>query len=440
MVAALCLAACPDPLMEEAQPDNGLPLDPSDTAFWFGEIYNLIDDGGSPASRSYVCAVINAKWGASVQPEPDTGGEAADCAFLLSKVDEANQAAGGKSGGKTAFGASAYANGRIVDVNTVLRTLDALYAPEGRFLALAQGRREAAWSADGAVWTKTSLPGDRNWQCAAYGNGTFVAFAYRHAKLAWSVNGGGSWREADLPAARPWTNVVYGGNKFVAFAANTSRACYSVNGINWTDIILPASAEWRALAYGAGDGKEFFVALARSYGHALYSTDGLIWTETSMPSESDWYSLAYGEGAFVAIDYGSAKTARSTDGGKTWAFAGDLPSGMKQCGVAFGEVSSGNGLLVSGMFVALPYTAGSDKAAYSRDKGISWTGLTLTEGGAWTDIAFGKTVFAALDLRDGKVLYSSGKATEAALWTTAEGALTNLSNTTSHWQTIVFGR
>lgn len=440
MAAALCLAACPDPAMDDAPFDNGPVADLSDTAFWFGEIYKLIDDGGSPARRSYVCDSINAKWEVSLQPEPGTGSRTADCAFLLNKIDEANLA----KGGKTAFGASAYATDRLVDVNTVLRTLDALYAPEGRFLALALGSGEAAWSADGAAWTKTVLPGERNWQCAAYGNGAFVAFAQRNAKVAWSINGGDSWREADLPLDRAWTSVVYGKDKFVAFAANTSRASWSANGINWTDITLPISAEWHALAWSAlggnvggdGGGKEWFVALARSYGRALYSTDGLTWTESAMPEAADWYSLAYGNGVFLALDYGSGRTARSTDGGKTWKFAGNLPSGMKRCNVAFGRVSA-DGLIARGMFVAVSDVGGNSKASWSKD-GDTWNELTLPAN-RWNGLAFGKGRFVAFALLDGNILYSSGDASESVSWAVENGALPALPGATKRWQTVIFG-
>ena len=451
MAAALCLAACPDPVMDDSPPlAPGPAAGPSDTAFWFGEIYNLIDDSGSPARRSYIRAAVNAKWDVNLQPEePGEESGAADCAFLLNIIDQANRA----KGGRTAFGASAYATDRIVDVNTVLRTLDALYAPEGRFLALALGSGEAAWSADGVVWTKTLLPGERNWQCAAYGNGAFVALAKNNAKVAWSINGGVSWREADLPLGRPWTSVVYGRDKFVAFAENTSRASWSANGINWTDITLPRSAEWHALAWGAlggavggdGGGKEWFVALARSYGRAAWSVDGLTWTDATMPSAADWYSLAYGDGVFLALDYESNKTAKSTDGGKTWSFAGDLPSGMKHCGIAFGRVST-DGLIAKGMFVAVPDVDGN-KAAWSRN-GDTWNELTLPASGRWNGVAFGKGRFAAgrfaaLALVDGDVLYSLGDTydtSDAASWKVADGALPDLSGkTASRWQAVIFG-
>jgi hypothetical protein len=422
MAAALWLAACPDPVMDDIHDDTVLDdvvtVELSDTGFWFGDIYDHIDNQGSEAKRAYVCKAINGKWGTSLRSEPGTEDSAADCAFLLAMIDEANEA----KGGKTDFGSSAYATGRIVDVNTVLKTLDTLYVPDGRFVAIALGSSEAAWSLDGKTWTKTILPGDRNWQCAAYGNGTFVAFAQRNAKVAWSVNGGGSWRESDLPLDRRWRSVVYGDSKFVAFAENTSRASYSVNGINWTDITLPISAEWRGLAYGQFRPNKRFVVVAQSYGHALWSADGLTWTEADMP-DGAWYSLAYGDGTYLASDSGS-KTARSVDGGNTWSPAGELPSGMRGCSIVYG----------GDRFVAV--SSGDDKkAAYSTDKGVSWTAVPLPDSG-WNSIAYGNGVFVAIGLGSGNIMYSE----DADSWTVENEALPEQTGILSPWQSIVFGQ
>jgi hypothetical protein len=417
MAAALCLAACPDPVMDDIAPGD-VVAGPSDTAFWFGEIYGLIDDNGNPARRSYVCDAINIKWSVNLHPQAGAENEAADTAFLLDMIDAAHK----EAGSETSFGKSAYATGRIIDINTVLRTLDALCPPGGRFVAIALGSGEAAWSADGTKWTTTVLPGARNWECLAYGNGTFVALAQRNAKVAWSVNGGSSWREADLPLDRTWRSVAYGDGKFIAVAGDTSNASWSANGVNWTDITLPRSAGWRGLAYGQFLPKGF-VVVDGSYAHALWSENGLDWNEADLPSRESWYSVAYGTGIYIAMTSDSVKTARSTDGGKTWLPAGDLPSGMRGCSAAYGN----------DRFVAVS-GSNSNKAAWSAD-GLSWTQVQLPQRGLWSGIAYGNGVFVAMALSDRSVMHS----TDGTSWTVDVNALPDLPRT-ARWQSIVFGK
>jgi hypothetical protein len=289
-------------------------------------------------------------------------------------------------------------------------------------VAIALGSGEAAWSADGTNWTTTILPGARNWECLAYGNGTFVALAQRNAKVAWSVNGGSSWREADLPLDRTWRSAAYGDGKFIAVAGDTSRASWSANGVNWTDITLPRSAGWRGLAYGQFRPHKRFVVVDGSYAHALWSENGLDWNEADLPSGENWHSVVYGNGIYLAMTSNSAKTARSIDGGKKWLPAGDLPSGMRGCSAAYGD---GRFAAVSG--------GDSDKAAWSAD-GLSWTQVTLQQSGQWSGIAYGNGVFVAMAL-SGSIMRS----TNGDSWTVDADALPDLPRT-SRWQSIAFGK
>ena len=142
---------------------------------------------------------------------------------------------------------------------------------------------------------------------------------------------------------------------------------------------LPSSQSWSSVAYGNGA----FVAVAYGSAAAAYSTDGgHTWTASTLPSSQSWYSVAYGNGAFVAVAYGSA-AAYSTDGGHTWT-ASTLPSSQSWYSVAYGN----------GAFVAV--TNGSAAAAYSTDGGVSWTAATLPSSQSWMSVAYGNGAFVAV--------------------------------------------
>jgi hypothetical protein len=427
-VALLTLGfvSCPEPYADAA--DSGGNL--SDSAFWFGEIHEQLlgrigecssdaysgptgNRAGQVAARSYVCGVINAKWGTAFLPAKGTENQAADCEFLLKKIDEANNT-------KTGFGSSTYAAKQLVDVDAVDQTLAALWVLRPRFVALALNQGKAAWSDDGETWTLAELPGDRAWVSAAYGGGTFIAFARNSDKVAWSVNGGVTWKEAELPRRWDWQGAAWGGGKFVVLAYNQDRAAWSSDGVTWNPAILPASVEWQSIAFGNGK----FVAIAINSSKAAWSAGGEAWTETELPGNETWGSIAFGNRTFVAVDYGDSKAAWSADG-EAWTTA-ELPDGMTRCSVAFGN----------GKFVAVSGYSENNKAAWSAD-GQAWTAVNLPVNGRWSSIAWGNGQFVVLADRDGKIVRS----TDGSVWIpSTSSSLSDLPSRAGWaWQYIAFG-
>jgi hypothetical protein len=55
-----------------------------------------------------------------------------------------------------------------------------------------------------------------------------------------------------LPSSASWRSVTYGNGKFVAVAYKTAAA-YSADGINWTEATIPSSADWRSVCFGGED-------------------------------------------------------------------------------------------------------------------------------------------------------------------------------------------
>ena len=79
------------------------------------------------------------------------------------------------------------------------------------------------------------------------------------------------------------------------------------------NVFLPVSAAWDSVTYGNGS----FVAVAFGSANAASSSDGITWAQRTMPVSTSWESVTYGNGSFVAVAFGSSYAASSSDG-ITW--------------------------------------------------------------------------------------------------------------------------
>ena len=94
--------------------------------------------------------------------------------------------------------------------------------------------------------------------------------------------------------------AVFANGRFVAVAYNSDAAAYSADGISWEAAAMPAPADWRSVAYGAG----LFVSVASGITQYAFSKDEEKWLAAEMDSSNTtWYSVAYAEriGMFVAV-------------------------------------------------------------------------------------------------------------------------------------------
>lgn len=272
------------------------------------------------------------------------------------------------------------------------------------------------FTAPGFTAQNRTMPASATWTATEFGAGKFVAVASGGTQAAYSTNGT-TWTTATLPSSSTWTDVQYGAadSIWVAIASGGTDAASSTDGITWTARALPSSASWTDVTYGNGR----FVAVASGGTAAAYSDNGLTWSSATLPASSSWSGVAFGNGTYVAVQTGSNNTATSTDG-ITWTAGGSLPSSTTWSEVAYGN----------GRFVAISGTGGaSDAAAYSYDKGVTWYASTLPSSSTWTRIKYGQGLFLAFSSA-GTVAATSP---DGVTWTTRALA------TSAAWNDGAFG-
>lgn len=273
--------------------------------------------------------------------------------------------------------------------------------------------------------TTGALGSSSNWIAAAYApdigrnqRGRFVAIS----NTSGTVN---NWQDADnlganwnaggaLPATATWSDVTAVNRTFIAVATGSQTSAFSSNGaIGWAGVNLPSSSNWSAVAGGlfpifAGNtGNVFMVAAVSSttgtiaaFSNVRAGISGLnsvpdniipvgqnvlsLWGTATLPASASWSSVAYGfdsqtgTGRFIAIASGSADTAISVDGGRTWTAGGNLPSSSTWIRVAYGA---------NGIWVAISNARGQI-AAYSVNQGVSWISSTLPTACNWTNVVY----------------------------------------------------
>ena len=157
------------------------------------------------------------------------------------------------------------------------------------------------------------------------------------------------WQEGGTTVS-PNTTYTFTATMDRTLVAAFEVAPQYVLGRDWWAATLPAALNWWGVAYG--DGK--FVAVSYGSNKSAYSTDGIIWTEATLPAILYWHSVAYGGGKFVVVS-NSTIAAYSTDG-IVWKSA-TLPAALNWRDVTYGD----------GKFVATANT--SNKVAYSSAQG-----------------------------------------------------------------------
>ena len=258
-----------------------------------------------------------------------------------------------------------------------------LASGNGIFVALAPEGDEAAYSKNGAKWTKTKLPisASGHW-AVCYGNGKFVAVEYGSNVAIYSEDGV-TWTQTTMPASLNWKGITYGGGKFVAIAYSSANFAYSEDGVTWTLGTMPAQLKWHSITYGAGK----FVTIANSSAAAAYSEDGVTWTRTDLPSNTAWYSVAYGNGKFFAVPSNNNSAAYSEDG-VTWAKQVTPSNKQLAPTITFG----------GGKFVII--YQGTNWVLCSEECKV-WNKYLLPEQNFWRDITFGNGRFVTCAFTNG---------------------------------------
>ncbi|MDR1149470.1 MAG: hypothetical protein LBK66_12655, partial [Spirochaetaceae bacterium] len=132
LLICLVFVGCPVVTQDDTAAIPTTPVEPTDPAFWFIEIYEkliervgVVSSDGYPditdpsgidmaqiVNTQYVCNAINAKWETSYTPVSGTATQAANCEYLLKLIDKANS-------NKTTFGSGSYATTQAVDRTAV---------------------------------------------------------------------------------------------------------------------------------------------------------------------------------------------------------------------------------------------------------------------------------------------------------------------------------
>ena len=231
------------------------------------------------------------------------------------------------------------------------------------FVAINGGGNQTSTSANGITWSAGGvLPSAAAWTSIAYGNGRFVAIASASREVAYSTNKGVSWLKspAGLPSTQNWSKVKYAQGLFVAIAEGTAVCATSPDGVIWTTRAMPASGDWRALAFGNPDQRPVWVALtdtantvataiktgAKARGRAAVDDDRISKIRMAEPGSG------YAKGNIVSTTAPNTITLDSTDNivaNQPITFVGAASVGLED-GVDYyviGSSISGNTLEVS---------------------------------------------------------------------------------------------
>ena len=165
----------------------------------------------------------------------------------------------------------------------------------GAFVAVGSGT-SVATSADGINWTLGTLPFFQfSWTSVTFGNGVFVAVSIFQSNKAAISADGIIWTPTTLSDSTNWLSVTFGNGVFVAVANSISFQATSPDGITWTTRTTQGP-NWRAVTFGNG----IFVALSNSM-VAATSIDGITWTNRPLPNDYSWSAITFGNGVFVAV-------------------------------------------------------------------------------------------------------------------------------------------
>jgi hypothetical protein len=137
----------------------------------------------------------------------------------------------------------------------------------------------------------------------AYGNGVFVTLSYSNTNSAVSADGI-TWTSGTI-ASNTWIGVAFGNGVFSAVANTGTAASSSTDGYTWTARTNVGAAK-NAVTYGNNS----FLAISNS--DASTSPDGVTWTLRSVPSTAQWTAVAFGAGKFVMVDRTSTNTNAAT--------------------------------------------------------------------------------------------------------------------------------
>ena len=226
-------------------------------------------------------------------------------------------------------------------------------------------------------------------------SGRFVAISSGGSAAIYSSNGV-DWNQISLPSSGDWKCIAGGNNRFVAIRTGSNAAASSLDGISWTARTMPAIRDWNSVVYGGG----VFVAVAGDLDGGAISANGTTWTATTLPDIGDstvneWVDITYGRRTFVALSNSGNFVATGVydSGTGTITWTGRIMDVIADSSNrSWQSIAYGNN-----RFVAISNTG---EVAYSFD-GIDWLPATMpTQDGStshnWRKIRYAQGVFFAI--------------------------------------------
>ena len=130
-----------------------------------------------------------------------------------------------------------------------------------------------------------------------------------------------------LSIGASFNRIAYGNNYFIAIPNTGSIGAASADGTTWNAVTLPSTvASWADIAYGNSYWAALGTTTTGSNSIVAYSnSNGAGWRTSSLPTNSNWSKITYGNGTFVAISSDNNRAAYSTNQGLTWTGT-NLPS------------------------------------------------------------------------------------------------------------------
>ena len=228
--------------------------------------------------------------------------------------------------------------------------------------------------------------------------------------------------------------LIAASGKFIITPASGHFGRYSSDGENFTAFVLPGDGNWKCLA--AGDNK--FVAVQYGSAVAASSTNGIDWTLQSMPASRNWSGAVYGKpstastGIFMAVADNLNSAAYSTNG-TSWTFS-TLPTFGDSSYNEYVDVAFG-----SNVFVALANSSNIAAVGTWNGTSLTWQGTIMdvvadSSSRDWVSIAYGNRRFVAIS-STGDVGYSfDGLVWNAATMPSQDGS------TAHNWKQIRYGQ
>ena len=167
-----------------------------------------------------------------------------------------------------------------------------------------KGTVNGAYSTDdGATWSSMTLPSAVDWTSTVYAKDKYVMVASGGTQAAYSEDGV-TWLSATLPSTQNWKKVIFGFNEFIAIG-DTATYAQSTDGINWNSKAFPTFTDTDTNVKDIAWGNGRYLMIGDKGTQGYISFDGNTWKETTIDTTADSSIgggdafLEYGQGAFL---------------------------------------------------------------------------------------------------------------------------------------------